>query len=569
MTRTSVGQLDRIAILMAVLCASGLAIVRRIGVGGVLNRGTGVNTFFEQYRRHEPVFLALMAIFALGAALIARRARGTDTAVDSTAARMATLGRGRLVVVSLVVFVLAAAGAWLVMRAYPLAMDEYVAAFQARVFAAGRVSVPLPEDWKQLGWALKPVFVVYDPDKQIWLSAYWPVYGLLRALFLFAGPSGDTLLNPVLAALSVPLVYACARRLWPNDSSRAWLAVAFLVLSSQFLFMSMTAYAMPAHLCINLLWLYAFLRGDRRGWLAAPIIGAIALGLHNPFPHALFVAPFLLQLLERRRWGWTAYFAAVYLAGIAVWFAWAQAVTAASEGGSLLSVFARPGLLMLAVQELSLTIVLSWQTPLLAILLVWVAASWRALTTDEQCMAAGVVLVFAFFLFFPSTQGHGWGYRYTYSMLGSMALLGTSGFERMKRALGSALANRLVVASAVATIVVQWPVRAWQIEHYVRPFSRVHEYVSHLDADVVIVDPTTSWYGIDLIRNDPFLRDSPKTLSAYFLRPADRRMLAARFGDRVHLLEASEIAQFGIPTYPSKFRGRLWPPDSLPRPPQR
>jgi hypothetical protein len=351
----------------------------------------------------------------------------------------------------------------------------------------------------------------------------------------------------------------CARRLWPNDQSRAWLAVGFLALSSQFLFMAMTGYAMPAHLAMNLLWIYAYLRNDRAGWLAAPLVGVIALGLHNPFPHALFVTPFLFHLLLQRRWRWTFYFAAVYLAGIAVWYTWAQQVTAELAGGSLFDSFAMPSLLMLSVQHLSLTVMLTWQTPLLAVLLVWVAFSWRSLTDIEKCLAAGIVLPFLLFLFYPATQGHGWGYRYVFPVLGNMALLGTSGAERMRAALGGAAVRRLVIASALVTVFVQLPVRAWQIEHYVRPFIEAHDYVAHLDADVVIVDPTSSWYGIDLVRNDPFLANTPKVLSGLYLRSADKRALVARFGDRVHLLTPGEIAQFGIPTFRSRFRKPLWP----------
>jgi hypothetical protein len=559
-SRAAVDLADRTAVVIALLCVAGVAIVGRIGRAGVLNPGTGVNTFFEQYHRHEPVFLALMAVFAIVVAVVARRVRGSGHEASAISMRVGGWGAVRVAVTSVLVFAAAAIGAWTVMHAFPLAMDEYVAAFQARIFAAGRVSVTLPEEWRQFGWALKPVFVVYDPTKNIWLSAYWPLYGMLRALFLLAGPAAETLLNPMLAALSVPLVHSCARRLWPNEPSRAWLAVGSLVLSSQFLFMSMSGFAMPAHLFINLLWLSAFLRGDRPGWLAAPVIGVIALGLHNPFPHALFVAPFLLLLVQRKRWAWTSYFAAVYIAGIAVWYAWAQAVTAASAGGTLTGLFARPGLVMLGVQEMALTIVLSWQTPLLTVALVWLASSWRSLSETEHCLAAGVMLSFGFFLFFPMTQGHGWGYRYTYATLGNLALLGTTGFERMVRALGATVTRRLALASALLTILVQWPVRAWQIEHYVRPFALAHDYVAHLDADVVIVDPTTSWYGIDLVRNDPFLATTPKILSAFYLRPQDKRLLAARFGDRVHLLRADEISRFGIPTFPSRSRRPVWPP---------
>jgi hypothetical protein len=548
--------LDRIAILLSLSAVLGVLIVGRVAIVGLLNLAAGVNTFFEQYRRHEPVFLALMAIFALATALVARRARALDT---QTAAKSWSTGwsTGGITLVAVIVFALTAAGTWGVMHAFPFSMDEYVAAFQARSLATGHISVALPDAWKQFGRALTPVFVVYEPDRDVWLSAYWPVYGAVRALFLRM--HADNLLNPALAAVSIPLVYLCARRLWPSDRSRAWLAVAFLALSSQFLFMSMTGYAMPAHLAINLLWIYAYARNDRAGWLAAPFIGVIALGLHNPFPHALFVTPFLFHLLAQRRWRWTFYFGGVYLAGIVVWYAWAQAVTAASAGGSLLGLFATPGPLMLAVQHLSLTVMLTWQTPLLAVLLVWVAFSWRSLTDIEKCLAAGIVLPFLLFLLYPSTQGHGWGYRYVFPVLGNMALLGTTGAERMRAALGGVAVRRLVVASALATVLVQLPVRAWQIEHYVRPFAQAHDYITHLDADVVIVDPTTSWYGIDLVRNDPFLVATPKVLSAFYLRSADKRALAARFGNRVHMLTPAEIGQFGIPIFKSRFRNPPWP----------
>jgi hypothetical protein len=549
--------LDRIAALLAVAGILGVVIVGRIGLPGVLNPGTGINTFFVQYYLHEPVFLAIMAAFAIATAVLART--GSRDAGDSAALRAGvdSWSAQRLWLAALLVFAVTAGGTWAVMHTLPFSMDEYVAAFQARAFAAGRTSVTLPDEWQRFGESLRPVFVVYDAESHRWLSAYWPIYGAVRAAFLTVG--ADRFLNPLLAALSLPLVFACARRLWPNERWRAWAAVAFLALSSQLLFMAMTGYAMPAHLVVNLLWIYAFLRNDRAGWIAAPIIGVIALGLHNPVPHALFVAPFLVYVLTLRRWGWTVYFGAVYLAGIAVWGAWAQAVTAASAGGSLLGLFAMPGLLMLSVQHLSLTVILSWQTPLLVVLLLWMTVSWKQLSAVERCLLLGIATSLAFFLFYPSTQGHGWGYRYTYPALGNMALLGAAGLAKMVDALGARTTRRLFIASALVTVFVQLPVRAWQVERYVRPFAKAHDYIAHLDADVVIVDPTSSWYGIDLIRNDPLLLNRPKVISAFYLRPGDKRALAERFGPRVHLLQPSELSQFGIPVFPSRFRAPVWP----------
>ena len=205
--------------------------------------------------------------------------------------------------------------------------------------------------------------------------------------------------------------------------------------------------------------------------------------------------------------------------------------------------------------------ILSWQTPLLAVLLVWLAVTWRSLTETERCLGAGVLASVLFFLFFPKPQGHGWGYRYTYAALGNLALLGTTGVERLARTLGTALARRLLVASAAVTVLVQWPVRAWQIEHYVRPFAnaaRVRRPSGcgrrHRRPDDVVVRHRSRAQ-----RSVP--ADEAEVLSAFYLRPQDKRLLAARFGDRVHLLQPQEIAQFGVPIFPSKAKRAIWPPN--------
>jgi hypothetical protein len=555
-TRKGLGGIAGLFVLLLVL---GPLIVNRIALPGVLNPGTGVNTFFEQYRRHEPVFLALMALFAVGVALAARRALPDESPTEPL---FDTLhwSAWRLVAVSVAVFAVAAIGTSAVMHQLPLSMDEYAAAFQARVFADGRLAAPLPEAWWPYSWSLTPVFIAYDPGRHVWMSQYLPVYSVLRASLI--GIGADRFINPALAAVSLPLIYACARRLWPDEAWRAWLAVGFLAASTQLLFMSMTGYAMPAHLAVDLLWLYAFLRNDRTGWIAAPLLGMLALGIHNPFPHALFVAPFLLYVAWQRRWAWTAYFAATYVAGIALWLWWGRSVHLAS--GKSLGLFEAPGLLMGAVQEMSFSVMLSWQTPLMAIGLLCAALSWRSLPRIERLLGAGVLLALVFFLFFPSTQGHGWGYRYTYAVLGNMALLAVTGVARLRDVLGRTVVRRAVVASVLATIMIQIPVRAWQVERYVRPFARAHEYIHEIDADVVIIDPTTSWYGIDLVRNDPYLAKKPVVVSAFGLRPELKQALAATYGTRVHLVQPEELARFGLPTYPSRFRGAVWPPDSPP-----
>src|SRR3546814_12221723 len=76
----------------------------------------------------------------------------------------------------------------------------------------------------------------------------------------------------------------------------------------------MTAYAMPAHLTINLCWPWFVLR--RRWWAdaAALTLGFFAVGLHQFHYHPLFAAPILFLLLLRQDWGRAAFYALGYLA---------------------------------------------------------------------------------------------------------------------------------------------------------------------------------------------------------------------------------------------------------------
>ena len=146
--------LERIAALCTLFVALGPLTISRIGRPGVLNPGTGVNTFFEQYRRHEPVFLVLLALFAIGCAVAARRAV-PDESSSAPRPDASAWGAGRLTLVGAIVFVIGAVGTGLVMHALPLSMDEYVAQFQSRVFASGRLTAPLDEPWRQFAWSLK------------------------------------------------------------------------------------------------------------------------------------------------------------------------------------------------------------------------------------------------------------------------------------------------------------------------------------------------------------------------------------------------------------------------------
>src|SRR3546814_16813656 len=95
----------------------------------------------------------------------------------------------------------------------------------------------------------------------------------------------------------------------------------------------MTAYAMPAHLTVNLCWLWLVLR--RRWWadIVALPLGLFAVGLHQIHYHPLFAAPILFLLLLRNAWGLAAFYALGYLAIGPFWADWISWISRLTPNG--------------------------------------------------------------------------------------------------------------------------------------------------------------------------------------------------------------------------------------------
>ena len=309
-----------------------------------------------------------------------------------------------------------------------------------------------------------------------------------------------------------------------------------------------TGYSMPAHLALNLLWLWLYQRGDARSWGAALAVGVLALGLHNPMPHALFVAPFLVRLVRERRWRRVAAAVAVYGAGSLMWIAWLRMANpyARADGPGLFSMFAVPNALAFWLQSVNLSLLFTWHAPLfgaLATVGVVRARRFGPVVTD---LALGVALTLAFYLFFPLTQGHGWGYRYAYQVLGSLALLAAAGTPALVAAVGARRAQGLLVASLATALVVQVPLRFVQGERFVRPYAAAYRNLAARPARVVLVYADSIWYGRDLIRNDPYLRGQPVVVAARMLSREGRRAIEAAYPGQVVEVRDGELLRLGL-----------------------
>lgn len=152
--------------------------------------------------------------------------------------------------------------AWDVLDGIPHVQDSITYLFQAQTLARGRL------------WAPAPTFPRFFEQEFLlmrdgrWFGKYPPGYPLLLAVGVWL--RRPWLVNPVLAALTVPLLYALGRELYGRASGR--LAVALLLPSPFFLFMSGSMMAHAAELFWMGLFMWAWVRAtkavDGRRWAA-------------------------------------------------------------------------------------------------------------------------------------------------------------------------------------------------------------------------------------------------------------------------------------------------------------
>ncbi len=478
------------------------------------------------------------AIVALGMALmLALIAAPTFRFAPGVAARAAAerFG-GRIVILAAVtVAIVAFAGWWWVFQAHALSGDEFWAAFDADIFQHGRLMAPIPSAWQPYAHALQPAWGLETPDHAWWASTYLPVNAALRAAF--GALSSQALAGPAWAALSIILVWDLGRRLWPDRRDAALVAAILLASSSQLIFAAMTPYAMPAHLAFNLAWLCLFLR---KGWAAqagAILVAFLATGLHQWIFNPLFAAPFVIQLWAARRWRLALTHTVAYALICAFWIAWPGLLFLAKgypffalpRGAAAAAVTGAFNPLSVGLMAGNLLRLTTWQNLLTLPLALWgFGLAARDRSSPMFPMAAGVALILVFLLLITPYQAQGWGYRYLHGYLGSLCLLATAAWVRLTADDRSLRRGWAALALACAVSVgICLPLRAWQARTYAAPSVRNASVIARAPADVVIVDVDSLWFGVDLVRNDPFLSNRPKVMRLDALAPAQIQDLCA------------------------------------------
>ncbi len=444
-------------------------------------------------------------------------------------------------------------GCHLVYLGFPLSMDEYGAEMQARIFASGLVSAPVPEQWLPYSKAMTPIFVTLTESGE-WISFYLPVYALIRALFISVHPS--LLLNPLLVGWCVLLVASVARQLWPQSREAPVLAALFLASSSQLLVNGMSFYTMPAHLALNLLWLHLYLRDTRWSWVGVAVVGVLAMGLHQFVMHPLFAAPFLLRLVLRRRWILSALLASVYSGGLYCWYLWMRIARTGLSNSDIAASWGFPLSGQNFNQMVNLVGIAAWQAPVVAVLALVAVMSIGRASDEVKDLLLSCLLTFGLYVFFLNSQGHGWGYRYFFPVLGNLMLLATVGWKILAERLEHRRLVAFVAVGLIGAVVVQLPNRLRQVRSFVAPFASADAFLRSRDAEIVLIDAEASWYARDLVRSDPLFLKGPVVMNTRRLTPGQHQILDASF--RVELISPATLGERGMVTTTPTPEQLLW-----------
>jgi hypothetical protein len=544
------------AVVVAVIVVAGLAAIPVANAPEYRH----YSLFYEQFVRIEWPGLLLCGAFAIWVII---KSRSSAAPIGDLEAGAELFGREiptRYLVLGVVLVIWA--GVRFVFRGYPFADDEYSALFQAQIFAAGKSAVAVPPEWCPWVSAITPTSIANGGC--IWRLGFLPLHSLFRAPFVALGI--NELGGALTAAASLALVVSISRKVWPSRPQRAWLAALFFATSTQVLFMSMTFFSMPTHLLFSLVWLWLYVDDRRWGVVLLPWVGVLAMGVHSPFPHAYFAFVFLLRYVRERRWLLCAYIGAVYVLGVLFWHGYFNtSMYGDTSGGPVLAtasstvavargLFALPGPELQLTAAMHLALMVAWNSPIVAVLVVAAMLRWKTLDRFSRDAALGIVFIILARVFLThSPQGVGWGYRWVHDAMGTLCMLAAVGVDSLAEAFGRLRARRLLIASVAATLCLQLPLHAAGVVSIIGPYRRASQWFASRPEDVVIVPTEVVAWGRQLLRNDPFFRTRP-ILVDNKLRAAFNDSMRAQHRS-VKIVTGEELQALGLQVWPLAIGG--------------
>jgi len=422
--------------------------------------------------------------------------------------------------VALTCVLLTALGSIIVYHGYALSMDEYAAVFQSKLFASGRIHAQLPAslvDWFVVS-GFNGSFLFASRETGGVMEGYWPGFALVLAPFQWLGVPG--ICNALLAGGAVYLIYRVTLEITGDARAAGW-AMLFTLASSVFWANAISFYSMQAHLTANLLFAWLLLRPTPMRALSAGIVGSIALALHNPLPHVLFAAPWLLAMaIDKAQRRMLIPLALGYLPlSLILGVGWPmlRAVIAPIGDGdsaqihSLTQVFVWPDAALLAMRVAALAKMWVWAMPALFVLAVVgrlrYAGDWRV-----RLLMQSAVLTFLGYCFVKLDQGHGWGYRYFHSAWGVIPILAAGAMNGKAGAINeqggaSGRVAAFAGAAAILSLAVLVPFQMRQIDEVISLHLAQIPPPQRPGNNVYFIHPDRGFYVADMVQFDPLLRD--------------------------------------------------------------
>lgn len=512
------------------LCVGSAAITIVIGLWAGLSFTGGV-------RGLTPIFLYLFTVgdsWASISLLLVLLAASLVPARYCAAPLLQWIGRNPAAIAAFSFAVLSCA-AWLVYRAAPLCMDEYAPYLQSQAFAAGHLTGEYPPallDWL-IPRGFQNYFINVSHGSGRIASAYWPSFALLLAPFSWAGI--PWICNPLISALTLPAVQRLSMRIFA-DLQSAGAAMLLTLASPVFFANGISYYSMPAHLLANTVYATLLIDPTPRRALAAGIIGSVALTLHNPVPHMLFALPWIVALLRRpgglalAPWLFAGYLPLCLLLGVG-WF-WFSSDLTHEDVARVGAAFALPSSTILLARLMGIAKIWMWAVP--GLLLLATAGAWRSRHHPAcRLLAASAVATLIGYLFVPVDQGHGWGFRYFHSAWIALPILAAAALKpgapgERASVFADAGTRTFVAACALMMLVAGTGFRALQMQGFIaRQQSQMPAY-SGTERRVVIIDSRLSFYGRDLVQNEPWLRGALIRMSSHG-PVADAQMMQEHF----------------------------------------
>jgi 4-amino-4-deoxy-L-arabinose transferase-like glycosyltransferase len=364
-----------------------------------------------------------------------------------------------------------AAVAALVFERLPHLEDEVAYLFQAKTLALGRLTVPSPEP-EEAFWT--PFVLDHQGQRFGKYAPGWPAVLALGVLW-----HAPWLVNPLLAALSLYLVYRLGQTLY--DGATGLLAAVLGLVSPLFLVLGgsyLSHLASLTWLLLFSLWFFWTAQGRHWGYALGAGVALGAAFLTRPLTAVAYALPFVLyalaQMLRRQQSHWPRYLLVAVTGGaLAVLLpAYQWAVTGDpwlnpyvlwwpyDRLGFGAGIGAMPGghspyyAWINLRQDLSRT-----ATDLLG----WPALSWLPLvlglafrprrSRDWALLTPFVCLVVAYLFYWIGSPSRLWGPRYYFEGFGGLWLLGAVGL-RKTWAWGRAQQPQLRPALIIALIVI-------------------------------------------------------------------------------------------------------------------